>query len=120
MHKNRTSRETSIQRKPNNTGLSYQVKNVIKTLSRMNISDAKVHYNSPKPAAVLAPAYSQGSDIHVASGQGRHVAYESWHVVQQKQGRVQPSTSVSEMTVNDNARLDREADVMAARAASFG
>ena len=120
MYKNQTSRKTSIQRKPNNTGLSDQVKNGIESLSGMDMSDVKVHYNSPKPAAVQAHAYTQGSDIHVASGQEKHVAHEAWHVVQQKQGRVQPTTSVGGMAVNDNAGLEREADVMGARAASFG
>ena len=56
----------------------------------------------------------------MASGQEKHVAHEAWHVVQQKQGRVQATTSVGGMAVNDNAGLEREADVMGAKAASFG
>ncbi|NRA69302.1 MAG: DUF4157 domain-containing protein [Pseudobacteriovorax sp.] len=119
MYKNQTSRKTSIQRKPNNTGLSDQVKNGIEDLSGMNMPDVKVHYNSPKPAAVRAHAYTQGSDIHVASGHGNDAADETWHAVQKKRGRGQPTTSVGRMTVNDNAGLEREADVMEARAASF-
>ena len=67
-----------------------------------------------------AHAYTKGSDIHVASGQEKHVAHESWHVVQRKRGQVQPTTSVGCMSVDDNTGLEREADVMGARAASFG
>ena len=36
-----------------------------------------------------ARAYTQGSEIYMAPGQERHLAHEAWHVVQQKQGRVQ-------------------------------
>ena len=51
----------------------------------------KVHYNSPHPAILQAHAYAQGSDIHVAPGQEKHLPHEGWHVVQQKQGRVKPT-----------------------------
>ena len=82
----------------------------------MSMDHVKVHYNSPKPALLNAHAYTQGSDIHVASGQEKHVAHEAWHVVQQKQGRVKPTTSVAGQAVNDNVGLEREADVMGSRA----
>jgi len=51
-----------------------------------------VHYNSDKPAQLQAHAYAQGTDIHLASGQEKHLPHEAWHVVQQKQGRVKPTT----------------------------
>ncbi|NOU50559.1 DUF4157 domain-containing protein [Pseudoalteromonas sp. JBTF-M23] len=108
------------QRKPNNTGLPDKVKNGIEGLSGMDMSDVKVHYNSSKPATVQAHAYTQGSNIYVAPGQQQHVAHEAWHVVQQKQGRVKPTTSIGGMAVNDNAGLEREADIMGAKAARFG
>ena len=37
-----------------------------------------------------------------------------------KTSGVHPTTSIDGMAVNDNADLDREADVVGARAASFG
>lgn len=105
-----------IQRKPNQTGLSDNLKSGIESLSGTDISDVKVHYNSPKPAQLNAHAYAQGTDIHVASGQEKHVPHEAWHVVQQKQGRVQPTTSVNGAQVNDNPALEKEADVMGSKA----
>jgi hypothetical protein len=75
-----------------------------------------VHYNSNKPAQLKAHAYAQGNDIHVAPGQERHLPHEAWHVVQQKQGRVKPTTQVGNVSVNDNAGLEREADVMGDKA----
>ena len=44
--------------------------------------DVRMHYNSDKPAAVQALAYTQGTDIHVAPGQEQHLPHEVWHVAQ--------------------------------------
>ena len=58
----------------------------------------------------------QGTDIHIAPGQERHLPHEAWHVAQQMAGRVEPTTEIGGMPVNDNAALEHEADVMGARA----
>lgn len=73
------------------TGLPDNLKSGLESLSGMDLSDVKVHYNSTKPQALQAHAYAQGTDIHVASGQEQHLPHEAWHVVQQKQGRVKPT-----------------------------
>ncbi len=103
-----------IQReeKPNNTGLPDNLKTGIENLSGYGIDDVKVHYNSDKPAQLQALAYTQGTDIHVAPGQEQHLPHEAWHVVQQKQGRVQPTMQLQGVNVNDNEGLEKEADVM--------
>jgi hypothetical protein len=107
---------TPIQKKENNTGLPDTLKSGMENLSGHSLDDVKVHYNSPKPAQLNAHAYAQGSNIHLASGQEKHLPHEAWHVVQQKQGRVKPTTSVNGMAVNDNIGLEKEADVMGAKA----
>lgn len=104
-----------IQRKANKTGLPEKVKSGIESLSGYSLDDVKVHYNSPKPAQFQALAYTQGSDIHVASGQEKYLAHEAWHVVQQKQGRVAPTMKIGGVNVNDNTSLEHEADVMGSR-----
>ncbi|MBK8254481.1 MAG: DUF4157 domain-containing protein [Polyangiaceae bacterium] len=108
-----------LQRK-NNTGLPDTVKQGMENLSGVSLDDVKVHYDSSMPATVQAHATTQGSQIHIAPGQEAHVAHEAWHVVQQKQGRVQANTQVGGVPVNDNPSLELEADVMAARARSAG
>ncbi|WDF65962.1 eCIS core domain-containing protein [Flavobacterium sp. KACC 22763] len=80
-----------VQKKDNNTGLPGNLKSGIENLSGHSMDDVKVHYNSDKPAQLNAHAYAQGSDIHIASGQEKHLPHEAWHVVQQKQGRVKPT-----------------------------
>ncbi|WP_268121972.1 DUF4157 domain-containing protein [Roseivirga pacifica] len=106
----------TVQQKPNKTGMPDSLKSGIENLSGVDVSDVRVHYNSPKPAQMNAHAYAQGSDIHIASGQEKHLPHEAWHTVQQKQGRVQPTTAVNGVTVNDNVGLEKEADVMGAKA----
>jgi len=102
----------------NNTGLPDTVKSGIEGLSGLSTDDVKVHYNSPKPAQLQAHAFVQGTDIHMAPGQEKHLPHEAWHVVQQKQGRVQPTKQLKgKVNVNDDAGLEKEADLVGARAA---
>jgi len=105
-----------FQFKENNTGLPDNLKSGMENLSGMSLDHVKVHRNSDKPAAVQAHAYAQGSDIHLASGQEKHLPHELGHVVQQAEGRVRPTTSVNGMAVNDSTTLEKEADSMGARA----
>lgn len=100
------------QEKANNTGLPDQLKSGIEHLSGHSMDDVKVNYNSSKPAEVNAHAYAQGSEIHLANGQEKHLAHEAWHVVQQKELRVKPTTEVNGTKVNDNKSLESEADSM--------
>ncbi len=110
-----------FQRKENNTGLPDNLKSGVENLSGHSMDDVKVHYNSPKPAQLKAHAYAQGMDIHVASGQEKHLPHEAWHVVQQKQGRVKPTMQMKgKVNVNNDADLEKEADVLGAKASSLG
>ncbi|MEW7289085.1 eCIS core domain-containing protein [Aquimarina sp. 2304DJ70-9] len=112
--------DNPIQRK-NNTGLPDNLKSGIENLSGYNMGDVKVHYNSSKPAQLQAHAYAQGTDIHLAPGQEKHLPHEAWHVVQQKQGRVQPTRQLkSKVNINDSIGLEKEADVMGACALKRG
>lgn len=103
---------------PNRTGLPDNLRAGVESLSGMSLDDVKVHYNSPRPAEVQALAYTQGTDIHLAPGEEGHLAHEAWHVVQQKQGRVKPTLQAKGLPINDDAGLEREADVMGQMALS--
>jgi hypothetical protein len=101
----------------NQTGLPNQLKSGIEHLSGISLDDIKVHYNSSQPAQLRAHAFAQGTDIHIAPGQEKHLSHEAWHVVQQKQGRVKPTIQVNgNVPVNDDMGLESEADVMGAKA----
>lgn len=104
------------EKKINQTGLPDVLKSGIESLSGFSMDNVRVHYNSSKPATVQALAYTQGTDIHVAPGQERHLPHEAWHVAQQMAGRVSPTTTINGMAVNDNVELEHEADVMGEKA----
>ncbi len=117
MNANNVSKAIPIQRKVNNKGLPGNLKNGIESLSGYSMDDVRVHYNSSKPAQLNAHAYAQGTDIHLAPGQEKHLPHEAWHVVQQKQGRVKPTMQLKgKVNINDDARLEKEADVMGQKA----
>lgn len=89
----------------------------MEAMSGVALDDVRVHRNSDKPAQMQAHAYAQGRDIYLGAGQEKHLPHEAWHVVQQAQGRVKPTRQLKEKTaINDDQALEREADVMGAKA----
>ncbi|MBL6446009.1 DUF4157 domain-containing protein [Fulvivirga sp. 29W222] len=105
----------------NEKGLPNKLKEGIEDISGYSMDDVRVHYNSAKPAQLQAHAYAQGTDIHLASGQEKHLPHEAWHVVQQKQGRVKPTIQLNElMPINNDQELEQEADLMGTNAIEKG
>jgi hypothetical protein len=90
-----------------------------------DFSDVKIHEGS-KASDVGALAYTQGNDIHFAQGKfdtnsqsGKSLlGHELAHVVQQREGRVQPTTSINGLPVNDSPSLENEADSIGNKVAS--
>ena len=116
----RQPNESDSKPRQNNTGLPDKLKAGIESLSGMSLDHVKVHYNSAQPAQLNALAYAQGSDIHVAPGQEQHLPHEAWHIVQQAQGRVQPTMQMKDgVAINDDAGLEREATRMGEAALSI-
>jgi hypothetical protein len=100
----------------NRTSLADDLNAGIESLTGIDMSDVRVHRNSSKPAQLNALAYTQGNEIHVGPGQERHIPHEAWHAVQQKQGRVRPTGSISGKPLNNSKMLEREADRMGHKA----
>lgn len=114
---NQHSSKTNIQTKSDANGLPPSLQSGIESLSGHSMDDVNVHYNSSKPAQLQAHAYAQGTDIHLAAGQEKHLPHEAWHVAQQKQGRVAPTTQLKgQVNVNDDDSLEKEADEMGEKA----
>lgn len=108
-----------VQKKSNNTGLPDNLKAGVENLSGISMDDVRVHYDSNKPSQVGALAYTQGTDIHIGSGQEKHLPHEAWHVVQQAQGRVRPTIQFKDINVNDDVGLEHEADAMGNKASQI-
>lgn len=118
--------EQPFQRKvENNTGIPDDVKQRMEDSFGTDFSSVRVHPDSAKAPEVGALAYTQGTDIHFAPGQFKPdtsagqqlLGHELTHVVQQAEGRVQPTTEIGGMPVNDNEGLEHEADILGAKAA---
>lgn len=105
---------------PNRTGLPDVLKVGVERLSGLAMDDVRVHHDSPEPGRLGALAFTRGTEIHVAPGQAKHLPHEAWHVVQQMQGRVAATTQFKGERLNDDPALEREADVMGARALAGG
>lgn len=101
-------RLAQTQKKENTTGLPNALQSGIESLSGVAMNDVKVHYNSEKPAQIKAQAYAQGSAIHLSPDQEQHLPNEAWHVVQQKQGRVQPTQQRKEKTITHNTKKQEQ------------
>lgn len=121
--KSKSSGDVPVQKSevPNNsskneTGMPDSLKSGLENLSGKDLSGVRVHHNSSKPDAIQAHAYTQGKEIHLAPGQEKHLPHEGWHVVQQMQGRVQPTIQQKSALINDDSSLEHEADVMGQRA----
>lgn len=111
------AKSESSRPEPARDGLPPQLQAGMERLSGLSLATVRVHYNSSHPAGIGAHAFAKGSDIHLGPGQEQHLPHEAWHVVQQAQGRA-PATAQMKggMGLNDDPALEREADVMGARA----
>lgn len=116
----RLQRQDDMSKAENRTGLPVHLKTGLEQLSGMNLSDVQVHYNSSKPAQLNALAYTQGQDIHVGPNHEKHLSHEGWHVVQQLKGRVKAGwLQINNASINNNPRLEAEADLMGDRATNL-
>lgn len=109
-------------RRADGGNLPARLKSGAEALSGISLDQVRVHYNSSEPARMSALAYARGNHIYLGPGQERHLPHETWHVVQQRQHRVKPTTQFKGAAfggagLNDDARLEREADRMGELAA---
>ena len=90
-------------------------------LSGLDISSTRIRRRSDAAPQIGARAFAYGTEIHLAPGHESRLPHEAWHVVQQRQGRAQPmATNVGGVGVSLDRSLEREADVMGARAVELG
>lgn len=110
----------------NRTGIPDPVKQRMEESFNSDFSSVRVHPESAAAPEVGALAYTQGTDIHFAPGQFKPdtssgqqlLGHELAHVIQQQEGRVQPTTEIGGMAVNDDVSLEHEADMLGNQAAN--
>ena len=102
--------ERAKKQTPNLTGIPTQMKLDFERRSGLSFDDVRVHYNSDKPKRIGALAYTQGTQVHIGPGQERHLRHELGHVVQQKVMNIPSTVSVDGNAINDDTRLETQAD----------
>lgn len=91
-----------------------------------DFSNVNIHTNDQSATQMGALAYTQGNDVHFAPGQYNPdsrkgqalLGHELTHVVQQRQGKVQPTKQGKGISVNNSPTLEKEADEMGIKAAA--
>lgn len=101
------------------TGIPEAMKMQLEHMSGFSFDDVHVQYNSDKPRQLQALAYTQGNQVYIGPGQEKHLGHELGHVIQQKQGRVQPTMQLQGANVNDNENLEKEADMLGNQAIQY-
>lgn len=95
---------------PNLTGIPDQMKIQAEKRTGVSLDNVKVHRNSDMPGKVGALAFTMGTQVYLGSGSEKHLGHELGHVVQQMQGRVAANGTVNGMPLNDDPKLEYEAD----------
>lgn len=129
-HKSRPSSKSQdltqvpLQAKRGGKSLPDGVRAKMENAFNTSFADVKIH-EGPEAASVGALAYTERNHIHFAPGQFKPetlpgqalLGHELTHVVQQRQGRVKPTTQVNGLPVNDDPALEKEADLRGLKAA---
>ena len=95
---------------PNMTGIPTQMKLDFERRSGLSFDDVRVHYNSDKPAKIGALAYTRAPQVFIAPRQELQLKHELGHVVQQKQGLVQPTKYIKGAAINDSTDMEKRAN----------
>lgn len=116
--------------KPNDGGQQSDSKNSdndvfsqMESAMNADFSNVKIHSGSHNAVNVGAQAFTQGNDIHFAPGKfdtnspaGKELlAHELVHVKQQGEGRVQANNKIDGIPLNDDKKLEDEADEIASK-----
>ncbi|MCH2023116.1 MAG: DUF4157 domain-containing protein [Saprospiraceae bacterium] len=105
--------------KSSGSGIPSDMKAGFEQYSGMSMDDVKVHKNSNKPAQLNAHAYAKGNEVHLAPGQEKHLPHELGHIIQQKKGQVKATKTQNGSQINDDPKLEKGADNIAAKVNSL-
>ena len=119
--------ENNINENSSNTKQPANFITQMQSAFQTDFSNVNIHQNSKTATNLGALAYTQGNNVHFAPGQfkpdtqqGKElIGHEFAHVVQQRQGKVQANKQIGKFQINDNSGLEKEADVMGAKASRW-
>lgn len=111
----------------NQTALPNNVQQKMENSFQQDFSNVDIKTNSKDAQNMNALAFTQGNSVHFAPGQfspntkkGQElIGHEFAHVVQQRQGRVKPTSQMAKFKLNDSSSLENEADLQGSKAARW-
>lgn len=83
------------------------------------MNDVTVNYNSNKPRQMHADGLAQGTSIHLAPGKEGLLKHELGHIIQQKTTDVPTTATFNGHKINDDPRLERQADALGEKASKL-
>lgn len=109
-----------VQKKDSVNGISFSENETVKQLTDgavdLHASGSKVETTSTSDSRLKdVGARSMAVGGNALIGDSRDRGHEIWHLAQQHQGMVQPTTTVNNQPVNDDPGLEKEADEMGAK-----
>ena len=112
-----TPKSLQMKTASSNSDLSPKVQMKMENAFGQDFSNVNIHKDSKSATDVGALAYAQGNDVHFAPGQFKPntqagqelIGHELTHVIQQREGRVKPTTQAKGLPVNDDKGLEKEA-----------
>jgi len=108
--KKKQSEKTAAE--TNRTDVSDGMTKQFGGLAGVVFGNASVHFNSGKPAKLSARAYARGNKVHIGPKQEEPLKLESRHMVQQKQGLVEPTVEIDGQPTNEEERLGKIANMI--------
>lgn len=109
-YKSIQKKETKTLAEKNQTNIPDAILQRAEKKAGMSLGHLRAHLNSSIPAQYGAEAITQGNSMYFSTGAEKHMGHEIGHAVQQLKGLVRPTGTVNGQPVNDDERLEREAD----------
>ena len=106
-----------VKKTENRTELLNNIKSGVENLSGALLDEFKVDGNLDKPTQLSAHTFTQENEINIAPGKENSLKLLDRHAVNQKQDQVSPPIQMKgKVNINDDIELEREADIMGAKA----
>lgn len=92
--------------------------NGMESVSGVNLSGVSIIRNSSEPEKLNAEALYRNNEVHSAPGKDKHIPHELGHAVQQAKSKVEATTTINGQKVNNDPKLESEADDLGKKALS--
>ncbi len=104
--------------KLSNSNKDKEIINGMENVSGVDLSGVSIIRNSSEPEKLNAEALYRKNEVHSAPGKDKHIPHELGHAVQQAKSKVKATTTINGQKVNNDPKLETEADDLGKKALS--